>query len=427
MKYYKIKEETLTDIANAVREKMGTTDLYTPSGMANAIRNLETGIKWNIAYGDTAPAEESALWVKCAEPLAAEVKTSLETGDEEMRMGVASLSENMCSIASASVGGKVYLFGGRVGDSPRNTIKCFDPETKEITTLATTLMTAAWSIGAAAVGTKVYLFGGQVEPLYSTNRIEVFDTQTNAITILDTVLPQSASGLAVAAVEKNIYLFGGYMPGSNRGFDTIQVFNTETGVLTQHSLTLPSTAWFVSAAVKGKKVYLLGGRKDIDNCLDSILVFDTKLNTLERLSERLPITNGGAATAVIGTDIFMFGGYNGIDRDEIIKFSMETQRSETLDMSLPYAAGQIAGASVGNKIYLFGGWGESMLSTVHEFVAGMDLTADHVLLDSSAMNYKFHILPSLEIGIANVYRGNDDGVAEKVPAALYKDGVWLEI
>jgi hypothetical protein len=123
----------------------------------------------------------------------------------------------------------------------------------------------------------------------------------------------------------------------------------------------------------------------------------------------------------------MFGGYNGTDRDEIIKFSMETLRAETLDVQLPYAATQIAGASVGNKIYLFGGWGDSMLSTVHEFVAGMDLTADHVLLDSSMLRHKFHILPSLEIGIANVYRGNDDGVAEKVPAYLYKDGTWTEI
>jgi hypothetical protein len=43
------------------------------------------------------------------------------------------------------------------------------------------------------------------------------------------------------------------------------------------------------------------------------------------------------------------------------------------------------------------------------------------------MQNVFALLPMVELGVANVYRGNEDGVAEKVAAAVYKDGVWKEI
>lgn len=38
-----VKEEHLQDIANAIREKNGSTDTYKPSEMASAIREIETG------------------------------------------------------------------------------------------------------------------------------------------------------------------------------------------------------------------------------------------------------------------------------------------------------------------------------------------------------------------------------------------------
>lgn len=43
MAYYLIEDSTLIDIGNAVREKTGKTNTMTPSEMANAIRNINTG------------------------------------------------------------------------------------------------------------------------------------------------------------------------------------------------------------------------------------------------------------------------------------------------------------------------------------------------------------------------------------------------
>ena len=38
-----VTDTHLTDIANAIRDKNGSTDTYKPSEMANAISNIETG------------------------------------------------------------------------------------------------------------------------------------------------------------------------------------------------------------------------------------------------------------------------------------------------------------------------------------------------------------------------------------------------
>ena len=55
MSQYIIQEETLTNIANAIREKTGSTAAMTPSGMAALINGIETGggAPSTITAGDT--------------------------------------------------------------------------------------------------------------------------------------------------------------------------------------------------------------------------------------------------------------------------------------------------------------------------------------------------------------------------------------
>ena len=46
MSDYLISEETLTNIANAIRSKTGTADLLTPENMNGAIDNIESGLSF---------------------------------------------------------------------------------------------------------------------------------------------------------------------------------------------------------------------------------------------------------------------------------------------------------------------------------------------------------------------------------------------
>jgi hypothetical protein len=105
----------------------------------------------------------------------------------------------------------------------------------------------------------------------------------------------------------------------------------------------------------------------------------------------------------------------------------------TLDATLPTAAAYISAGAVGGKVYLFGGYsaGKIVLSAVNAFLAILSLEQDHMLVETSFTDNLLELIAgdtvTVELGVANVYRGNADGVAEKVAAAVYKDGDWKEI
>ena len=129
---------------------------------------------------------------------------------------VTTLSQKLPSkagnIASAVIGTKVYLFGGSQQSSGfLDTINVFDTETNTISTLDTTIPTAADGIASAVIGTKVYLFGGYYwnSGNFYYDTINVFDTETNTISTLDTTIPTAAYLMASAVVGANVYLFGG--------------------------------------------------------------------------------------------------------------------------------------------------------------------------------------------------------------------------
>lgn len=56
MSEYIIQASTLTDIADAIREKNGTTNIYTPSEMAECIRQINSGITLNAFVASELPS-----------------------------------------------------------------------------------------------------------------------------------------------------------------------------------------------------------------------------------------------------------------------------------------------------------------------------------------------------------------------------------
>jgi hypothetical protein len=104
-----------------------------------------------------------------------------------------------------------------------------------------------------------------------------------------------------------------------------------------------------------------------------------------------------------------------------------------LDATLPTAAAYISAGAVGGKVYLFGGYsaGKIVLSAVNAFVTILSLEHDHMMVETSFTDNLIELIVddtvTVEIGVANVYRGSVDDVSERVEAAVYKDGAWVEI
>lgn len=430
---YSVKKKTLSDIADAIRAKAGMAELLTPSGMVDAIGQLKTGgAALNIAYGDTAPEDTTKLWVKCPEPAMVKVVSNLGAMTEELEVSVGAIPTAVLKIAAAAVGSKVYMFGGIGASSTLDTINMFDTQTNTLITLSTKLPVAMHSLSAAAVGTKIYLFGGNASG--AQNTIRVFDTENHTISTLAATLPLAADRIASAVVGTKIFLFGGMV--QNSASNAVNMFDTQTNTITSLSAKLPVAAHSLCAAASGAKIYLFGGSGS--SAQNTIRVFDAENYAYSTLDTTIPADAGvyGCAVAQIGTKVYLFGGKTASEAvtDSITAFDMESGTISVLSVRLPTKAWYCAAATLGAEVCIIGGKPEQAsgyLSTIHKFVASAPLAADTVKIEASLADNVVNLFAgddaSVEIGIANVYCGNDKGYAEKVPAAVYKDGAWVSI
>ena len=381
--------------------------------------------EFNIAYGDTEPTDTSKLWIKTADPKVMKVTPNFVYRNGNIESGVATLPTAALDIETATVGTAIYLFEGH-----SNAVYVFDTLTNTLTRLSTTLPTAAYGIGVASVGTKVYLFGGEVGgdddsgSYIFLDTINVFDTITHTITTLDTKLPEASAGIAVAAVGTKVYLLGGATNGTS-SYTSICVFDTLTNTITTLDAKLPyHLAGWKSVAI-GTKVYLLVGVE--------LIVLDTLTNTITTDTSIFLGNAASSVPAVVGTSIYYFGGRyssNGNSANLIRVFDTTNNAFITVSTAtLPTAAYGIGVASVGTKVYLFGGYeqGSGELDTINVFTAFPSLAHNNLVIEPSNTKNQFNLLPNVEMGVNAVYLGNEEGIGEKVSAALYKDGAWVEI
>ena len=117
-------------------------------------------------------------------------------------------SETGCGV----VGDVIYIIGGKDTGSAAGTktILSFDTTTDTLTTLSVTLPTALRDMGYASVGNKIYLFGGVINNSSSSDKIYCFDVGSNTITTITTTLP--VAGTWRCAFDGNkIFLFYGVL------------------------------------------------------------------------------------------------------------------------------------------------------------------------------------------------------------------------
>jgi N-acetylneuraminic acid mutarotase len=428
---YMIKSETLTGIADAIREKKGTSNPVAVNDFASEILSIQGGgAKLNIAYGDTPPEDTSKLWVKTAEAEAVKIKMNVDSVIGKVTAGIAQTTfapDGVDGMASAVVGTKIYLFGGWCGGANNlDTINVFDTETNSFTTLETKLTKRDHCIAAASVGDRIYLFGGRRDE--TSDKIIVFDTTNNKLTTLAKTLPEYTDSIAAASVGTKIYLFGGSAVNKSLtatyNLDTIRVFDTTTNELTTLEEKLPRATYGMGISVVGEKIYLVDGKNT------QIMVFDTKTNSLTILETTLEKSE--LCISSIGTKVYMFGGSSGGRRNTIDVFDTKTNSLTTLEEAfLPEIASVGNAVTVGEKIYLFGGTTGSgntlKLNSVNVFELFFGLATNNMIIESRNTQNVVEIIPNVQIGVNGVYLGNADGHGEKVAAALYKYGEWKEI
>ena len=390
------------------------------------------GAELNIAYGDIPPEDTSKLWVKTSEPSGVIVSPNIEY--EEVSDSDATITELettfpdvLSYFAYASVGNKIYSFGGVGSSGATNKIYCFDAESNESKTLSTTLPNAKASVCGTAVGTNIYVFGDE-------RYIYCFDTNTEVISTLATRLPSTTSAPRCAAVGTKIYIFSG-------NSTAIYCFDTATLTITTLSTTLAESALHRGIAVIGTKIYLLGGWISSVPTANTY-VFDTETLTLTTLSTPLPLAMSNMMCVSVDNTIYIFGGqYLEETTKQINKiwcFDVVTGTIDEMPLTLPYNFCGGGVAQIDRKIYILCGYGGANYSTrfddinVFQYALFMAKVAENVLqIVTQKESNIFSIINTeavkVEVGIETVYKGNAEGYGEQVVKAVYKDGVWTII
>lgn len=435
-------DSDLTVVADAIRAKGGTAEaLAFPDGMKTAIENIKAGgggAELNIAYGDTPPEDTTKLWVKTSEPSKVKVKQgmSIVTSNERFETLETTLPSAIMLPSVATVGDKIYIFGGW-GSAPTNTILCWDTATNTMRTIETVLPKAKYRMGIAVVGTLIYLFGGADSgSSSSTKEIYVFDTKTETIATHGTTLYSSDytnEGLPTAVtMGTTVWLIN---RSSNEGFG---IFDTISGQMVSTEINVGYYAHYGSAAqAVGNNIYVFGGFQSLGQTASKniIMKIDAEKQSYNLLNITLPTAKNGMASVVFGSKIFLFGGTttkssSGADTT-VLCFDTMTETILTMPITLPQKKIGVHTATVlGDNAYIFAG---ATSTDITKFVPNLKVFLENnnlQILPTYSSN-KFNLINTdtaqVEIGVNKVYKGNADGVAEEVEAALYKDNSWVTI
>ena len=222
------------------------------------------------------------------------------------------IPDSFSEMGCANVGNKIYLFGGYYYYSEYyylSTIYEFNTETEILTKLKISLPFGYYNMSCASIGTKIYLFGGY-DGSNRLNTICVFDTKMETITTLSTTLPIAYNSMGCVSIGTKIYLLGGRTATGR--LDTICVFDTKMETITTLSTTLPIAYNSMGCVSIGTKIYLFGGYdgSDLNTINQFSLTHDLTQNNIEVITDYknfFNVVNTDTMKVEIGVDSVLIG------------------------------------------------------------------------------------------------------------------------
>ncbi|WP_373486082.1 hypothetical protein [Acetobacterium malicum] len=225
--------------------------------------------------------------------------------------GVAMPSNYFRYAATGMVGNFIYLLGGLKYSTMSLDVYRYDILEKTMTKLAVAITNDGnhgWqSFAYATVGTRIYLFGGYNSTSFSNSNIVTkayyFDTVSQTFTIIAAPSNHYVEA-GTAVIGTDIYLIGGRNSG---GTATTRITKYDT-LLDTYTIVayLPAAYTNCRAAAVGTDIYIYWDK--------SIFKLDTLTNTLSTVSSGLAWDFNGGTIISYGTDVFYFCGSGAANR-----------------------------------------------------------------------------------------------------------------
>jgi N-acetylneuraminic acid mutarotase/glucose/arabinose dehydrogenase len=281
----------------------------------------------------------------------------VDTGCWETR---APLSAPVLDAGGATVGGKLYVVGGKNGSTHLSSMHIYDPATNSWTSGPAMPGPAVENPAMVAYNGKVYVFGGSTAPFSgAVSDVRIFDP-SSATWTTSTPMPTARGGATAQVIGTKIYVVGG-MDADGASLATLEIFDPASGTWTSGA-SLDTRRDNPGSAVSGGKLYVFGGRIRnadggvVDNTLTSVEMYEPTSNAWV---SNAPMPTG-RRTMVVGTLNGKFQLIGGERKSDGSAFSANEEYDPATDSwrplkPLPTPRHGAVVATINGVVYVVGG------------------------------------------------------------------------
>lgn len=215
--------------------------------------------------------------------------------------------------------GNIYMFGGASSANTVSSAYKYTPSSNTWTTIAPA-PEAVFEAAAATVGGKIYLFGG--EPVSAKN------TSTNATRIYDVATNTWSSGAnmpvgvqqhsAITGADNKIYVIGGRAFSANEPLGLVQVYNPGTNTWSTGAPMLIPKVQFGAIKAGDGRIFVIGGKASEPNntgpFFHTVEIYTPSTNSWAS-GQVLPKQFGQQTAAKLNDDLYAIGGSDGTYRN----------------------------------------------------------------------------------------------------------------
>jgi N-acetylneuraminic acid mutarotase len=275
----------------------------------------------------------------------------------------ADMPTGRCGLSSSVVEGKIYTIGGRIGNTPVNTVEEYDPATDTWTKKAD-MPTARMRLSTSVMNGKIYAFGG-MKGIKALSAVEEYDPATDTWT-KKADMPVPIAAMSTSVFNGRIYVIGGGdFPMSN---STVYEYDPAADTWAEKA-DIPTERGGLSTAVFEGKIYAFGGFHGEDESTGAVEEYDPATDQWDTRKD-MPVSKGLFGIGVVNGRIYLMGGSSSeegfVSRVDVYDPSKYTWEKGA---PMPSARWNLSASEVDGKIYVFGGWDPDMqvLPTVEEY------------------------------------------------------------
>ena len=435
-------ESYLTTIADAIREKKGTTEPINASNFASEILSIQGGGSLNVAYSLTPPTDTSKIWLQCAEPSSVEVKKYLDdctTLSNVANYGVISNPVSGFSSFYGAYFNTCYIGNNQIAIVGYNHIRIFDLTSKNYI--------ADYTI---SVGTNEYysnvIYKDNILYFAYDTKFCIYNLSTQTLTTLS---PSVGIIKYMFFKSDNVITVLGYNNGSNKDIEseynivasTFSIINNSSSSYFSYVNLYDSNNICINNIFYNFYYYV-----DQAWYFKYSLISNTfsKFESLENFAKEQGWTQYRRQSLVYDGEryVYLIGGNISINGasltpfNDIVRYDVINDTFEKLGISL--LGGKVSHFSllIDNRAYIFGGNtsnGDTRPNQIDYFDISYPLNQNNCIITTNTVNTD-NALPlinteklKLNSNIASAYLGNSNNLAEKVNVYYWNGTKWVGI